>query len=111
MNTARGTFSPALVSEKKALNGPSLTQIRLFDRVCRLAGCHARVSAALNNCSHTGDPHGGHGSIPSPAFLNNEVAVTNSIQFDEIANGRRLSQSRVSSGKIGDNGIGGKTRP
>jgi hypothetical protein len=33
MTTTRGKFSPALISEKKVLNGPSLTPIPLFDRI------------------------------------------------------------------------------
>jgi hypothetical protein len=74
----------ALISEKKVLNGPSLTLIPLFDRICsppRLAGGHARSTAVLKSCCHTGDPHGRHGLMPSPAFLNNEVTVTDSTQF------------------------------
>jgi hypothetical protein len=66
------------------LNGPSLTPIPLFDRIdssTRLAGGHDRSPAALKSCCHTGDLHGRHGSTPSPAFLNNEVAVTDSTQF------------------------------
>jgi hypothetical protein len=84
MTTARGTFSPALISEKKVLNEPSLTLIPLFDRICssaRLAGGHVRSTAALKSCCHTGDLHGRHESTPSPAFLKSEVAVTDSIQF------------------------------
>jgi hypothetical protein len=33
MNTPRGTISPVLVPEKKVLNEPSMTPIRLFDRM------------------------------------------------------------------------------
>jgi hypothetical protein len=33
MTTACGTFSPALISEKKVLNGPLLMPIPLFDRI------------------------------------------------------------------------------
>jgi hypothetical protein len=74
---------------------PELDRSPCSTASARLAGGHLRSTAALKSCCHTRDPHGRHGSTPSPAFLNNEVAIVDSTLFDKIANGRRRrSKSR-----------------